>query len=55
MVRSMVLYIRGGVGEMEKGDLVDLPNYEALGSEVGKLVAKKQAAYGDSFGKPGQR
>ena len=27
--------------------------YEKLGSEVGKLVAEKQLAYGDSFGKSG--
>tara|TARA_Y100001937_G_scaffold128028_1_gene202152 strand:- start:1523 stop:1849 length:327 start_codon:yes stop_codon:yes gene_type:complete len=26
-------------------------NYEDLGKGVGKLVAEKQAAYGDSFGK----
>ena len=26
-------------------------NYEVLGKEVGRLVAEKQAAYGDSFGK----
>ncbi len=32
---------------------MNLPNYEALGSEIGKLVAEKQAAYGDSFGKAG--
>ena len=27
--------------------------YEALGSEIGALVAEKQKAYGDSFGKAG--
>ena len=27
--------------------------YEELGSEIGKLVESKQAAYGDSFGKSG--
>lgn len=26
-------------------------NYEALGAEIGRLVASKQEAYGDSFGK----
>lgn len=29
-------------------------SYEALGAEIGRLVEKKQAAYGDSFGKSGQ-
>lgn len=28
-------------------------DYEAIGSEIGKLVAEKQAAYGDSFGQSG--
>jgi len=27
--------------------------WEAIGSEVGRLVAEKQAAYGDSFGRSG--
>ncbi len=28
--------------------------YEVIGAEVGRLVTKKQAAYGDSFGKAGE-
>jgi hypothetical protein len=28
--------------------------YEHLGGEIGRLVEKKQAAYGDAFGKSGQ-
>jgi hypothetical protein len=28
--------------------------YEKVGSEIGKLVAEKQVAYGDSFGKSGE-
>jgi hypothetical protein len=28
-------------------------SFEALGEEIGRLVAEKQAAYGDSFGKAG--
>jgi hypothetical protein len=28
--------------------------YEKTGSEIGKLVAEKQVAYGDSFGKSGE-
>lgn len=28
--------------------------YETIGSEIGTLVATKQAAYGDSFGKSGE-
>lgn len=27
--------------------------YEQLGASIGKLVAEKQAAYGDAFGKSG--
>ena len=34
-------------------ELMPLPDYEKLGSEVGRLVAEKQVAYGDSFGKSG--
>lgn len=30
-----------------------MTNFAALGQEIGKLVAEKQAAYGDSFGKAG--
>ena len=30
-----------------------LSRYEATGRDVGRLVASKQAAYGDSFGKSG--
>ena len=29
-------------------------DYEKLGADIGRLVAEKQAAYGDSFGKSGQ-
>lgn len=29
-------------------------NYEEIGKEIGKLVAEKQIAYGDSFGKAGE-
>lgn len=29
------------------------PSFEALGQQIGALVEKKQAAYGDSFGKSG--
>jgi hypothetical protein len=29
-------------------------NYEEIGSELGRLVAEKQRAYGDSFGKSGR-
>jgi len=28
-------------------------DYESLGGEIGELVQRKQAAYGDSFGKSG--
>jgi hypothetical protein len=28
--------------------------YETIGAQIGALVAKKQRAYGDSFGKAGQ-
>ena len=28
-------------------------DYENIGAQIGKLVAEKQAAYGDSFGKSG--
>ena len=28
--------------------------YQALGEEIGELVASKQAAYGNSFGKAGE-
>lgn len=28
-------------------------NYEEIGAEIGRMVAAKQAAYGDSFGKSG--
>lgn len=31
-----------------------MPSYEDLGAEIGRLVAEKQAAYGDSFGKSGE-
>ncbi|MCP3065803.1 hypothetical protein LXT21_44255 [Myxococcus sp. K38C18041901] len=30
------------------------PDYAALGAAVGHLVAEKQRAYGDAFGKAGQ-
>lgn len=30
------------------------PDYEALGSDIGRLVDSKQQAYGDSFGKSGK-
>lgn len=30
-----------------------MQEYEKLGAEIGKLVAEKQTAYGDSFGKSG--
>ena len=30
-----------------------MKNYENIGAQIGKLVAEKQAAYGDSFGKSG--
>ena len=30
-----------------------MKSYEELGQDIGKLVTKKQAAYGDSFGKSG--
>jgi hypothetical protein len=33
---------------------VDRSVYERLGSEIGELVATKQVAYGDSFGKSGE-
>ena len=29
------------------------PNYRKIGQEIGELVAKKQLAYGDAFGKSG--
>ena len=29
---------------------MDRPDFEKIGSEIGKLVAEKNAAYGDSFG-----
>ena len=29
------------------------PDFESIGSALGRLVAEKQAAYGDSFGKSG--
>jgi hypothetical protein len=29
-------------------------DYEGLGSELGKLIAEKQLAYGDSYGKSGE-
>ena len=29
-------------------------NYEKIGVEIGKLVTRKQAAYGNSFGKAGE-
>ena len=32
-------------------DPKEMPNYESLGTEIGKLVSEKQIAYGDSFGK----
>lgn len=31
----------------------DVSAWERIGAEVGRLVAEKQAAYGDSFGKAG--
>lgn len=31
-----------------------MTDYERIGAEVGRLVAEKQAAYGDSFGKAGE-
>ena len=31
-----------------------LKNYKNLGSEIGELVERKQAAYGDSFSKSGE-
>jgi hypothetical protein len=31
-----------------------MPDYEQLAVEIGRLVAEKQAAYGDAFGKAGQ-
>lgn len=31
----------------------DVSAWERIGGEVGRLVAEKQAAYGDSFGKAG--
>lgn len=31
-----------------------MADYERLGTEIGKLVAEKQEAYGDSFGKSGE-
>ena len=30
-----------------------MPDFEALGAELGKLVNEKQASYGDSFGRSG--
>lgn len=36
----------------ERVDRVD--RYESLGKSIGELVARKQAAYGDSFGRSGQ-
>lgn len=37
------------------GDTVTIENvYERLGFEKGRLVAEKQIAYGDSFGRAGQ-
>lgn len=30
-----------------------MKDYENIGAQIGKLVAEKQAAYGDSFGKSG--
>lgn len=30
-----------------------MTDFEALGADIGRLVAEKQAAYGDSFGKAG--
>ncbi len=32
---------------------VPISRWEAIGAEIGRLVATKQAAYGDSFGKAG--
>lgn len=29
-------------------------NYSEIGTQIGQLVEKKQAAYGDSFGKSGE-
>ena len=29
---------------------MDRPDFEKIGSEIGKLVAEKNVAYGDSFG-----
>lgn len=31
-----------------------MKDFESLGAEIGRLVAEKQSAYGDSFGKAGQ-
>jgi hypothetical protein len=31
-----------------------MSTYEEIGQSIGKLVAEKQAAYGDSFGKSGK-
>jgi hypothetical protein len=31
-----------------------MKDFEGLGAEIGRLVAEKQLAYGDSFGKAGQ-
>jgi len=32
----------------------NIPNYEELGRQIGALVATKQAAYGDAFGRSGR-
>lgn len=47
------------VGDDLEEDLKELKrlsdmNYEMIGADIGRLVTKKQAAYGDSFGKAGQ-
>lgn len=39
---------------MERKEDPEITGHEAIGQEIGRMVDKKQAAYGNSFGKTGE-